>query len=62
MRYVKHNDFPGKEGYMRIVLAQIGRMMKEVVRAGRKVDFFHGNRLNLNNTGRATQLYEAVHK
>ena len=62
LKYVKHNDFPGKERYMRTVLAQMGRMMKEVVRAGRKVGFFHGNRLNLNNTGRATQLYEAVHK
>ena len=62
LKYVKHNDFPGKERYMRTVLAQMGRMMKEVVRAGRRVGFLHGNRLNLNNTGRATQLYEAVHK
>ena len=37
-------------------------MMKEVVRAGYKVGFLHGRRLNLNNTRRASLLYEAIHK
>lgn len=62
LKYVNHRDFPGKEKYMRVQLNQMKRMIKEVVRAGQKVGFFHGNRLNMNNTGRATQLYEAVHK
>ena len=62
LKYVNHRDFPGKEKYMRVQLNQMKRMIKEVVQAGQKVGFFHGNRLNMNNTGRATQLYEAVHK
>ena len=59
---MNHNDFPGKEKYMRVQLNQMKRMIKEVIRAGYKVGFFHGNRLNMNSTGRATQLYESVHK
>ena len=54
LKYVKHQDFPGKEKNMRIVLNQMKRMIKEVIRAGHKVGFFYGggNRLNLNSTVR----------
>ena len=41
-------------------MKQMKQMIKEVIRAGHKVGFFTGNRLNMNNTVRATQLYEAV--
>ena len=47
---------------MRVQLGQMKRMIKEVIRAGRKVGFLHGNRLNIDSTSRATRLYEAVHK
>ena len=62
LKYVNHNDFPGKEKTMRVQLGQMKRMIREVIRAGRKVGFFHGERLNINSTSRATRLYEAVHK
>ena len=49
LKYVKHQDFPGKKKNMRIVLNQMKRMIKEVIWAGHKVGFFYGggNRLNL---------------
>ena len=62
LKFVTFRDFPGKEKKMRVTLNQMKRMVKEVIRAGHRVGFFHSNRLNMNSTVRATQLYEAVYK
>ena len=62
LKYVNHNDFPGKEKLMRVQLGQMKQMIKEVIRACWKVGFLHRNRLNIDSTSWATRLYEAVHK
>ena len=58
LRYAKTSDFPNKAKTMKVVLCQMKRLIKAVVRAGEHIRFGYGN--GIKTTVKATQVYEAV--